>query len=94
MSPLFLDDGTPFKRIFVGIYYTLCLNYDILANRNHKGLSVEYFHRFFNKIVTILAEERSTNDFFVPTDIVAGYAWNNAPIDGIKNISSIPTIGR
>ena len=34
----------------------LNLNYDILAKLNYKGLSVEYFHRFINKSVIIIAE--------------------------------------
>ena len=71
----------------------LNLNYDILAKCNHKGLSVEYFHRFLNKYVTISVEERSTNDIFVPASIAAAYTWNSVPIDGTGNIRSIPTIG-
>ena len=42
----------------------LNLNYNIFAKRNHKGLSVEHFHRFLNKSVTIATEERGTNDIF------------------------------
>ena len=72
----------------------LNLNYDILAKSNYKGLSVEYFHRFLNKSVIVVAEERGTNDIFVPTSIVAGYPWNNTPIDGTDNLLSIPVIGR
>ena len=72
----------------------LSLNYDVLVNRNHKGLTVEYFHRFLNKGVTIAAEDRGTNDIFVPAGIAAGYAWNSAPIDGTDILCSIPVIGR
>ena len=43
-----IDDGTPFKRAFVAICQALNLNYDILVKRNHKGFSVEHFHRFLN----------------------------------------------
>ena len=52
----------------------LNLNYDVLTKRNHNGLSIEYSHRFLNKSVTIAAEERGTNDIFVPTSIAAAYA--------------------
>ena len=73
-------------------YSELCqdlnLNNDILAKFNHKGLSVEYFHRFLNKSVTITADERATSNVFVPTGIAAGYAWSSAPIDGIYIYSS------
>ena len=41
-----IDDGNPFKGAFVAMCTALDLNYDILANRNHKGLTVEHFHRF------------------------------------------------
>ena len=43
----------------------LHLNHNILAKRNHKGFTVEHFHRFLNKSVVIAAEERGTNDFFL-----------------------------
>ena len=72
----------------------LNLNYDVLAKRKHKGLTVEYFHLLLNKSVTIAAEERSTNDIFVPVGVVAGYAYNKAPIDGTNILCSIPAIGR
>ena len=69
-----LDDGNQFKGAFIAMCDTLNLNYDVLANRIHKGLRVEHFHRFLNKSVTIAAEDLGTNDIFVPTDIDAGYA--------------------
>ena len=50
--------------------HALNLNYNIFAKRNHKGLSVENFHRFLNKSVTIAAEERVTTDIFVPVGIL------------------------
>ena len=40
----------------------LNLNYDVLDKRNHKGLTVDNYKRFFNKNVTIASEERGTND--------------------------------
>jgi len=47
-----------------------------------------------NKSVTIAAEERGTNDIFVPVCITVCYTWNSAPIDGIDIIRLIPAIGR
>ena len=72
----------------------LNLNYDILAKRNHKEISVEHFHRFLNKSVTIAAEERGTTNIFVPDGIAAGYTWNSAPINGTDILRSILAIGR
>ena len=39
-----IDDGNPFKGAFVAMCQALNLNYNVLAKRNHKGLSVEHFH--------------------------------------------------
>ena len=89
-----IDDGAPFKGSFVTMCQALNLNYDVLAKLNHKGLSIEYFHCFLNKSVTIAAEDCGTNDLFVPTSIAAAYAWNSLPIDGTDIIRSVPTIGR
>ena len=69
-----LDDGSPFKGSFIAMCDTLNLNYDVFAKRNHKGLTAEQFHRFLNKSITIDAEDRGTNDAFVPAGIAAGYA--------------------
>ena len=44
--------------------------------------------------VTIAAEERGTNDIFVPAGVETGYAWNKVPIDGTDILRSIPTISR
>ena len=76
-----IDNGTQFKGTFVAMCMDLDLNYDILAKRNHKGLTVEHFHRFLNKAVTIAMEDRQSNNVFVPAGIAVGYAWNSAPID-------------
>ena len=51
----------------------LNLNYDVLAKRNHKGLTVEFFYRFLNKSVTIATDKCVANYIFVPADVVAGY---------------------
>ena len=89
-----LGDGTPFKGAFIAMCQALNLNYDFFAKQNHKGLSVENFHPFLNKSVTIAAEERGTTNIFVPVGIAVGYAWNSVPINGTDILRSIPTIGR
>ena len=53
-----LDEDTPFKGDFVVTYKALKLNYNILAKRNYKRLSVGYFHRFLNKATAIAMEDR------------------------------------
>ena len=89
-----IDYGSPFKGSYVAMCQALNLNYDVLAKRNHKELSVEHFHRFLNKSVTIAAKERGTNDIFVLASIAAVYAWNSVPIDGTDIIRSVPAISR
>ena len=69
-----IDDGTLFKGSFVAMCKYLDLYYDILAKCNHKGLTVEHFHCFLNKVVTIAMENRQRNNVFVPAGVVAGYA--------------------
>ena len=91
---LVLDDGSPFKGVLIATCEALNLNHDALIKRNHKCLTVEHFHRFLNKSITIATKARGTNDMFVPTDIAAGYTWNSAPINGTDILRSIPTIGR
>ena len=89
-----IDDGTPFKGAFVAMCTALDIKYDILTKRNHKGLTVEHFHRFLNKTVTIAIEDRQRNDVFIPAVIAAGHAWNSAPINGIDILRSTVVIGR
>ena len=55
---------------------------------------MEHFRRFLNKSITIAAEDRGTNDFFVPDGIASRYASNSAPIYGTDILHSIPVIGR
>ena len=57
-----LDDGTPFKRAFTAMCGALNYNHDVLAKRNYKFLTIEYYFYFLNKSVTIVAQERDTND--------------------------------
>ena len=69
-----VDDGTPFKGSLITIYGAFNLSRDVLAKRNHKGLTVENFHRFINNSDTIAAEERDTNNILFPTGIATGHA--------------------
>ena len=79
-----LNDEIPLKGAFIAMCDSLNLNYDVLAKRNHT----------VNKSAPITAEDRGTNDIFVPAGIATGYTWNSAPIDGTDILRSIPTIGR
>ena len=45
-------------------------------------------------MITIVAEDRETNDIFVAAGDAAGYAWNSLPIDDPCILRSVPVIGR
>ena len=85
-----LDDGSPFKSVWLAICKVLRINYEILAKRNHKGLLVKKFHRFLNKAITITVVDRGTNDVFVVAGVAVGYAWNSSPIGGTDILRSVP----
>jgi len=58
-----LDDGSPFKGVFKVMCDILRIKYWVLARSNHKGLSVERFHRFVNKVETIAGTDRGTHNW-------------------------------
>ena len=72
----------------------LNLNHDVLVKCIHKGITVKNLHRFLKKNFTIAAEDRGTNDIFVPAGITIYYAWNSAPIDDSDILRSSPAIGQ
>ena len=78
-----INDGKPFKGLFTVTCTALKLSLDCTAKRNHKSLSVERYHRFPKKVVTIATSDRDTLNCFVEVGVSAGYAWNIAHIDGI-----------
>ena len=39
-------------------------------------------------------EDQQSNDVFVPAEIITGYVWNDAPIDGTAILHSTVAIGR
>ena len=48
-SVVVIDDGSPFKGIFVTMCTKLKPNYWCLAQGNHRGNSVEKYHRYLDK---------------------------------------------
>ena len=70
---VFLNDSSSFKGAFISMCQTLNLNYNVLAKRNQKDLTVEYFRKFLKKSVIIAAEDRGTNDVLDRIDVITGY---------------------
>jgi hypothetical protein len=89
-----VDDGSTFKGLFKAVCLLLNISFHVAAKGNHKAVSVEHFHRFLNKAVTIAANDRGTNTVFVEAAHTAAYAWNSSPIDGTDIIRSVPAVGR
>ena len=47
-----------------------------------------------NIAITIVLDDRETNDIFVAASVVAWYTWNSFPIDGTNILRSVPVIDR
>lgn len=72
----------------------LKIHYWPLARNNHKGLSVEHYHRYLNKVQTIVGEERGTHATFRQTCKIAQYGWNCSPVEGLDVTRSMIALGR
>ena len=64
-----LDNGPPFKGVFITMCKALNFNYDALARLKQKYITLEHFHNFLNKSVTIATEDRTTNDILLPVGV-------------------------
>ena len=80
-----IDDGTPFRCVFTVMCDFLQMKFAVF---------VERFYRFFNKIVTIVSNDRDTISIFAEDEINVVFSWNSVYIDGTNIIRSIPAIGR
>jgi len=89
-----INDGSPFKSTFKELCNILRIKYWVLAHANHKGLIIERFHRFLNKVETIAGTDRGTHNGFIRTAKTAQFAWNSAPIDGTDIVRSLAAVGR
>lgn len=88
-----IDDGNTFKGVFAQMCSILNITLWTLSKGNHKGLSVERFHRFLNKTQTIAGHSVGTHAVFSRNVRLSAYAWNSAPIDGTDIIHSFVAVG-
>lgn len=83
---------------FLGNFSAMCDILDIklwpLTRGNHKGLSVERYHRFLNQTQTIAGQDRGTHQSVIENSKTSQYAWNSAPIDDTGIPRSLAAIGR
>jgi hypothetical protein len=89
-----VDEGSNFKGVFQEMCSILKITCWPLARGNHKGLSVERYHRFLNKTQAIAGNDRGTHETFVQNSKTSQYAWNSAPIDGTDITRSMVAVGR
>ena len=91
---LFVDSHSWFKSVFKDICAALGIIYWPLARGNHKGMSIEKYHRFLKKTQAILGQDRGAHELFLKNAKTSQYAWNSAPIDGTDILKKIAAVGR
>jgi hypothetical protein len=89
-----VDADSSFRGTFEAMCSILKIRFWALARNNHKGLSVEHYHRFLNKIVTISSEEHGSVQIIHQVYKLAQYAWNSATIHGTDITRSLVALGR
>lgn len=89
------DAGSAFEKHFSGMCRSLKLPCKPGLKNNKKSVSVKRLFRFFNKAVTLAADQRG-GDLKVTVEAVhvANYAWNASPINNTDIIRSVPALGR
>ena len=91
---LVIDEGSNFKGVFQEMCSILKITCWPLSRGNHKGLSVERYHRFLNKTQAIAGGDRGTHEVFIQNAKTSQYAWNSAPIDDTDITRSMAAVGR
>ena len=80
-SVVVIGDGINFKSAFISMCKALKTNFWCLSRGNHRGMSVERYHRFLNKTQTISGSNRGTYSVILQNSKTSQYAWNSSPID-------------
>ena len=93
-SVVVVDDGSTFKHVFKLMCNALSITYWCLSRGNHRGNSVERYHRFLNKTQAIAGNDRGTHQVYIQNAKTSQYAWNSAPIDNTDIIRSMVAVGR
>ena len=94
VAVIVVDAYTKFLSTFEAMCSILGIHFWPLARCNHKGLSLEKYHRFLNKIQTIVGQDQGTHHSFIEHNKTSQYDWNSAPIDDTDIPRCLPAIGR
>ena len=89
-----VDADSKFLNDFKTMCDVLKITFWPLSRGNHKGNSVERYHRFLNKTQTIVGQDRGTHHTFLQNMKTSQYAWNSAPIDDTDIPRSLAAVGR
>lgn len=93
-SVVVVDADSKFRSSFESMCTKLGIMFWPLARGNHKGLSVERYHRFLNKTQTIVGNDRGTHSTIFQNVKTSQYAWNSSPIDNTDVTRSMAALGR
>ena len=72
----------------------LQITFMILECGNHKGNSVEKYHRFVNKTQSIAEQDHGSNYIFFQNAKTSQYMWNSALINNTNTMGSVATVCR
>ena len=88
-----VDVDSKFLSLFEEMYNALGLKLYAFSRSNHKGLSVERYHRFLNKTQTIVSQDRGAHHSIIENCKTSQYAWNSTPIDNTDISRSMAAVG-
>ena len=88
-----VDADSKFLHFFKDMCKQLNIKLWPLSRGNHKGMSVERYHRFLNKTQTINGEDRGSHHTFIENSKTSQYAWNSAPIDNTDIPRYVAAVG-
>jgi hypothetical protein len=68
--------------------------YHVVSPEQHEGILCERYHRYLNKVQKINGIQTVDYQEWMKNVLLAGYAWNAAPINGRNIIRSFAAKGR
>ena len=77
VAVIVVNADSKFLGLFTEMCNTLGLKLWALSRSNHKGLSVERYHRFLNKTQTIVGQYKGTQHSIIENCKTSQYAWNS-----------------
>ena len=89
-----VDADSKFLEVIKDMCSKLVFIFWPLSRGNHKGLSVEKYHRFLNKTQTIVGQDRGTHHSFIENSKTSQYTWNSVYMDDTAIPRYLASVGR